>query len=72
MYYLKVVAQGAPQEHRIGPRDIVQGPFASASEAKGYWTKLKMWFPDSMQEANYRIMDHEPRGEVAPSRKSAR
>ena len=72
MYYLKVVTPDAPQEQKTGPREIVQGPFATASEARGYWTKLKMWFPDSMQKANYRIMDHEPRGQVAPNRRSGR
>ena len=71
MYYLKVVSP-APREPQIGPRDIVQGPFASASEARGYWTKLTMWFPESMQGANYRIMDHEARGEATANFKRAR
>lgn len=71
MFYLKVVAPAA-QTQQPGPRDIVQGPFASANEARGYWTKLKMWFPETLREANYRIMDHEVRGEVGSERRSDR
>ena len=71
MYYLEVVAP-APEQQQPRPRDIVQGPFATASEARGYWTKLTMWFPETMQGANYRIMDHEVRGEVAAERQPGR
>ena len=71
MYYLQVVAP-TPEEQQSGPRDIVQGPFASAAEAQGYWTKLTMWFPERMLGANYQIMDHEARGEVAPERGPSR
>lgn len=71
MYYLQVVAP-APGEQQPRPRDIVQGPFASASEARGYWTKLTMWFPETMQGARYQIMDHEVRGEVPAERHSGR
>lgn len=56
MFYLQLVAP-APREQRPMPRDIVQGPFASANEAQGYWTKLNMWFPEAMQEAQYQITD---------------
>ena len=71
MFYLKVVAPTA-RTHQSGPRDIVQGPFASVNEAQGYWTKLEMWFPETMEGANYRIMDHEVRGEIEPERNSGR
>ena len=71
MYYLQLVAP-APQEQRPVPRDIVHGPFASANEAQGYWTKLTMWFPDALQGADYQIMDHEARGEAVPKRAARR
>ena len=54
MYYLQLVAP-RPQEQRPSPRDIVQGPFASANEAHAYWMKLNMWFPEAMRETKYRV-----------------
>jgi len=56
MYYLQLMAPSTEQE-QARPRDVIQGPFASANEARAYWTKLNMWFPDAMREAKYRIMD---------------
>jgi len=54
MYYLQLdtpVREDQPSR----PREIVHGPFASANEAKGYWTKLTMWFPEALQGAHYEI-----------------
>ncbi|HLJ55183.1 MAG TPA: hypothetical protein VKT77_09085 [Chthonomonadaceae bacterium] len=62
MYYLQVVASGPEAQRHEGPREVVQGPFASASEARAYWTKLTMWFPEGTQGAEFEIVDHESRG----------
>ena len=54
MYYL--LHDSPPADgRRSKPRDIVHGPFATANEAQGYWTKLTMWFPEALQDAHYQI-----------------
>lgn len=55
MVYLHVITPSTEQTGRC-PRDVFQGPFASAREAQGYITKLMMWFPEAMQEADYKIV----------------
>ena len=74
MYYLLHDSPG-PNSQRSKPRDIVHGPFATANEAQGYWTKLTMWFPEALQGAHYEItgqvakdgetMEHTPRRQHA-------
>jgi hypothetical protein len=71
MYYLQVIAPSA-STRRAMPRDMVQGPFTSAIEAKGYWTKLTMWFPEALQGANYRITGRTIPSDAAADRSTGR
>ena len=56
MYYIQLLstesASKIPQ-----PRERIQGPFANPVEAQGYWAKLKMWFPEALEEAKFKITE---------------
>lgn len=54
MYYLHVMtaAPSVPQPHL---RDHTHGPFASEREASGYFSKLSLWYPQEMRQAEFTI-----------------
>jgi hypothetical protein len=58
MYYLHVSASAEPNTCHLA--DHPHGPFASEQEAKGFVTKLSMWYPGVMQEAECTISREPP------------
>lgn len=63
MYYLHL-SEPHIRKASARPRGDFQGPFASVSEAKGFFVKLTMWFPEAMQGAAYRIVKRDKPAEV--------
>ena len=62
MYYLHVSTSAAEN----GARHLVDhphGPFASEQEAQGFVTKLSMWYPRAMRNAEFTIV-REPNAEA--------
>jgi hypothetical protein len=55
MYYLHVLSSTAEQSacHLV---EHPHGPFTSEQEAKGFVTKLSMWYPGVMQDAECTIV----------------
>ena len=54
MYYLRLTPTTFPA-HAPHPSASLQGPFASEQEARGFFRKLTMWYPEAMRETHYTI-----------------
>jgi len=65
MYYIQLL----PSQSRntdAQPREHIHGPFSSPIEAQGYWAKLKMWFPEALEDAKFQITDRAETTRINP------
>ena len=56
VYYIQLLSSQSTSKNPH-PREHIHGPFASPTEAQGYCAKLKMWFPEALEEARFKITD---------------
>lgn len=69
MYYLYVKTRSANSDEsescRLSP---VHGPFATPHEARGFFTKLQLWYPMVMHQAEYEVIERDAGSRTARAR----
>jgi hypothetical protein len=56
LYYLhiKTLSGASGEANRLAP---IHGPFATPQEAQGFFTKLQLWYPLVMRQAEYEVVE---------------